>query len=164
MRIVITGTPGTGKTALAKQLAKHFNCRMINDGAFAKKNKIGKWDAKIKEREIPIPKLTQKLNQTLKKNSNLILEGHLLCECRLRPVDAVIVLTCPQDKLQKRLKKRKYSDIKRLDNLWAERNLYCLKKTLKNHPKNAVFRVNGAETLKTVCKLILSKLKAKKGN
>ena len=167
MRLIITGTPGTGKTAVAGQLAKTLSCRVINDGSFAEKNGIGKWNSKLKEREIPVFSLTKKLNSRLKKTPNIIVEGHLACECRLRPVDAVIVLACPQNQLLKRLKKRKYSKVKILDNLWAERESYCLKKALKNHPKTVVFRVNSAKTLKTVCQLILSKLKrlnAKMGN
>ncbi|MFH0955033.1 MAG: AAA family ATPase [Candidatus Micrarchaeota archaeon] len=166
MRIVITGTPATGKTKLAKELGKKLKLPVINELAFCQKNHVGKLNPKTGEREIPVPALTRKLNRLLKTKTRCIIEGHVVCECKLRPIDAVIVIQSPLKKLEKRLKKRGYSDIKILDNLWSEKNGYCLKKARQNYPTALVWPLSGRKAFKTICKLILAKinrLKQKRG-
>ena len=62
MRIAITGIPGTGKTSVAKALAKKLKCKLVNDKEFALKNKIG---TKGKKGELEVP--LEKFSKAVKK-------------------------------------------------------------------------------------------------
>src|SRR3989338_7729746 len=124
MIIVITGTPGTGKSVLAKFVAKKYKLSLVQDKVFARKNKCGKIDAKTKEFEVDLQKFRKKIKEFLKTRSNSVLEGHLFCEFPLK-ADKVFVLTCEPKILEKRLRKRNYSEVKVLDNVFCEQEGYC---------------------------------------
>ncbi|MBI4215010.1 AAA family ATPase [archaeon] len=114
-RIIITGTPGTGKTVIGSMLAKEL------DIPFTEANKVVKEKGLWKKRppEVNIARLRKAL---LSKWG--IIEGHLLCEFAL-PQSVAIVLRCHPSVLAKRLMKRNYS-AKKLDaNLVAEAIDYC---------------------------------------
>lgn len=140
MKLAITGTPGTGKTALAKSLAKKLKAVLINEKDFALEKKAGKLNKRLGEVEVDVKKLAKELNKELEKHKNVIAEGHLLCEARLS-VDAIIVLTIDPFKLQKRLEKRGYTPEKVLDNVFCEITGYCLEKTKKNYQKQKIIIV-----------------------
>ncbi len=72
MRLVITGTPGTGKTQVAKRLAKRFGLQYVNEKQFAERKKIGKIDRRTGERIVPLGKLQQELNRFLKRHPNAV--------------------------------------------------------------------------------------------
>ncbi len=131
MRILITGTPGSGKTTLAKKLAKKLGLSYLNEKDFALSNKIGSFNEE-NELEIPIKDFEKKMNYFLKKNKNVILEGHVLCEMKLN-VDLVIVLKIDPEELQMRLSSRNYTELKIMDNVFCEGIEYCKKKVSRNY-------------------------------
>jgi adenylate kinase len=133
MKILVTGTPGVGKTTLAKNLAKKFKCTYLNEKDFALKNGIGEF-GEDNELEIPIKLFEKKMNLFLRKTKNIVVEGHLLCEMKLR-VDVVILITLDPEELQLRLSKREYSEMKIMDNVFCEGIEYCKKKLNKNYSK-----------------------------
>ncbi|MBN1941089.1 MAG: AAA family ATPase [Candidatus Diapherotrites archaeon] len=154
MRIIITGTPGTGKTAIAKALGKKIRHKVVNEKEFCTRRGIGKYDRKLGERIIPITKLARELNKFLAGHEKTILEGHLLCEAKLK-ADTAIVLTLPPKELEKRLRKRNYSEVKIQENIWCEETQYCKKKALKNYGKKKLVIVKGEKSpAKTVNKII----------
>ncbi len=132
MKIIITGTPGTGKTSTAKKIAGKMKLKLVNEKSFALKTKTGK--KKGKETEVDLKKFRKKMNEFLKKEKNVVLEGHLLCEIKLN-ADYVFVLRTKPELLEKRLRKRNYSEIKILDNVFCEKTNYCGKKAGKNYVK-----------------------------
>ena len=105
MKLIITGTPGTGKTAVAKELARKLGWKVINERKFCLKKKIGKMEKG--ELEVPIGKLGKELRKEFKKSKNLILEGHLLCETKLA-ADLAIVLHAGPKILEERLREKEY--------------------------------------------------------
>ena len=107
MNIAISGTPGVGKTTIAKLLGKKLNLKVINEKDFALKKGIGSFN-EMDELEIPIDEFEKTANALLLKEGNIIFEGHLLCEMKLK-VDKFIVLTLDPEKLQLRLELRNYS-------------------------------------------------------
>jgi len=77
--ILITGTPCTGKTTVAKQLTTKLNALYINLTEFAEKHSLTLGEDK--ERKTTIineEKMRQKLAETInaKDNANIIIDGH----------------------------------------------------------------------------------------
>lgn len=116
MLITISGTPGTGKTAVAKLLAKKINAKLITTDFLVNKYKIpATLDRKRKTKIID----TRKLSFAARKESigKTIFEGHL--SHFTRSDIAIILRTSPQE-LEKRLKKKKWSAAKIRENIEAE--------------------------------------------
>ncbi len=136
MRIVITGTPGVGKTHYAKLLGKVLGAEVIDVNKFAisKGLTIGKgpFDSKI----IDIKRLQNLLNKFMEKQEKqkkiTILEGHLLCDMEIK-ADFAIVLREHLTVLKKRLEKRGYSKEKIKENLIAEATDYCGQHAVNNY-------------------------------
>ena len=153
MKIVITGTPGTGKTIVADILGKALKQRVVHINDFAKKNKlfIGKARGSY---VVDIKKLKRKL-----ANVDGILESHLLCEFSLSD-SIVFVLRCDPKVLARRLQKRKYLRKKIKENLEVEALDYCTIKAEKNYDK--VYDVDTTHRpINQVVKKILAILKKK---
>jgi len=71
--VIITGTPGTGKTTLAKQLAKKLNFHYLDVNKIIKKYKISEgYDKKRKTIIIDIKKLNKALINEIKNHRKLI--------------------------------------------------------------------------------------------
>lgn len=158
MRIMITGSPGVGKTSIAKALGKSLKCRVVNEKEFAVEQGIGKWDSKNEELVVPLGKLQKALNQVLGKEKNLIVEGHLLCETKLK-VDAVVVLRLHPELLQTRLGERSYNAEKIQDNVFCEGIDYCKKHVLRRYPEKKVLEVDSKKTIKETTNHIIKELK-----
>jgi len=158
MRIIITGSPGTGKTSAAKVLAKKMRCRVVNEKDFALEKGIGKWDEKAKELVIPLPQFAKALNELLEKEKNIIIEGHLLCELKLNADFAVLIKVQPEE-LEQRLRKRGYSEEKVQDNVFCEANDYCQKALQRNFSNEKLLAVQSGKNLKETLDKIVKGLK-----
>ncbi|MFH1588090.1 MAG: AAA family ATPase [Candidatus Diapherotrites archaeon] len=132
MIIIITGSPGTGKTTIARELSKKTQFPVINEQKYALAHNIGLFDPKTNELVVPLDLLEKSLSKHLLGLKSVILEGHLLCEMALN-ADLCIVLRINPDELEKRLKQRKYSDEKILDNVFCEQTGFCLEKAKENY-------------------------------
>ena len=161
MKLMITGTPGTGKTDISKVLAKVLKLELINEKQFALKKGIGEWDTLENELEIPIKKLERELNLELMHKKNVIVEGHLLCETKLK-VDYAILLRIHPEVLETRLESRGYSMPKVQDNVFAEGIDYCKKHLEKIYPKSKIIEVNASKSVKETAKEIISELEKRK--
>lgn len=118
MRIVITGTPGTGKSSIARLLSKKLGVPLVDIKSIARKDRLVS-----PSHEVDIPKLSRSL-AFLGRRKNFIAEGHLACEVRI-PADAIIVLRCHPRILRERLSRRGYGPGKLEENLMAEMLDYC---------------------------------------
>lgn len=152
MLTIITGTPGTGKTTIAKEAAKKLGWKLINELEFCKKKKIGK--LKGKEIEVPLGKLEKELKKEIKKSKNLILEGHLLCELKL-PADLIVVLRTNAKALEKRLRMKGYAELKILDNLFCEKTNYCRQKAVQNYGNERVLELENGKGIKEIAQRIV---------
>ena len=154
MNIAISGTPGVGKTTFAKSIAKKLKLKVINEKDFALKEGIGSFNEQ-NELEIPIDSFEKKANAFLKDHDNILLEGHTLCEMKIK-VDKFILITLDPEKLQLRLELRDYSEEKIMDNLFCEGIEYCKKHAKRNYDKNLII-IESDEPNKMLS-LILEKL------
>jgi len=156
MRLAITGTPGCGKTTLAKLLCTKLNLKLINEKDFALKNKLGSFNEE-NELEIPLKEFEKKANAFLKKNDNILFEGHVLCEAKLN-VDKIIVITIDPEELELRLEQRNYSAAKIMDNVFCEGIEYCKKHAIRNYPKEKILVVKSLSSQKLTFVQVLAKL------
>jgi len=156
MRLAITGTPGGGKTTLVKLLGEHLGLKVINEKDFAIQNKLGSFNEE-NELEIPVKEFEKKANNFLKKNDNVLFEGHVLCEMKLA-VDKIIVLTINPEELEARLEQRNYHAAKIMDNVFCEGIEYCKKHAERNYPKEKVIIVQSMSSSKMTFVQTLKKL------
>ena len=135
MKVLITGTPGVGKSTVAKIVGKRLGYRVVDISSFAKENKeiILEYD---KERDTYVVDV-EKLRKKLKNEDNVIVEGHL---SHFLDGDVVVVLRLHPKKLKERLKSRGYSEKKIKENVEAEALDVCLIESVERH-KN-VFEVD----------------------
>lgn len=157
--ILITGTPGVGKSSVSKALAKRFKIkRIINEKEFALSKGLGKWDKGRDELVVPLGKFAKALNAELKKNTGgAIIEGHMLCEAKVN-VDVVVVLRTHPELLQAGLERRGYNAEKVQDNVFCEGIDYCRKHVLRRYPKKRVVELyvkrTAAETASALVEIL----------
>ncbi len=121
MIIIITGTPGTGKTTLAKALAKKLKIQYLDVNKVIEEYKLGEsYDNKRQTYIVDEKKINKVLIQKIKEHKDLIIDSHLSHELPKKHVDICIVTKTEIKTLKKRLEKRKYSQNKIKENIDAE--------------------------------------------
>lgn len=120
MIIAVSGTPGVGKTSVAKLLAKKLGYDYVDLREFALKHSVG--EMKGEELELDIDELAYHVEKDL-RDKNVVLDGHL---SHLMPVDQVIILRAHPKLIGERLKERGYSKGKIAENVEAELVDVCL--------------------------------------
>lgn len=120
--IIVTGSPATGKTTIAKSLAKKHDCQYLDLTCFIKTNHLSEgYDKKRKCLIVNIKKLIPKLIKFIEhSDKTLIIDGHLSHYLPPSYVKLCIVAVCDLKVLKKRMKKRRYPDQKIRENLEAE--------------------------------------------
>jgi adenylate kinase len=118
MIISISGTPKTGKTSIAKELAKKLGWRLVSLNQLAKeKNLYLGYDRSRKSRIVDIKKLRAEVRSLSRSHKNLILESHYSHDM---PCDIVVILRTNPGELRKRMKKAGWSRRKTEENVEAE--------------------------------------------
>jgi adenylate kinase len=135
---LVAGTPGTGKTTLSQKIAPLLHARILEEKTLVRKKGVGGWNTQTKEYDVDIHALKKELlSQIAHTPKNLIIVGHLSCEFSL-PVNHVIVTRCPRSTLEKRLRKRKYSEVKIQENLYCEEENYVLERVKKHYSRSKI--------------------------
>jgi len=157
MKLIVTGSPGTGKTTIARKLAKKLKCEYVNERELALEEGIGKIDHDSNELVLPLNALKRVVSEKFKKN-NVVMEGHVLCEIRVK-VDAIVVLRVHPEILESRLEARGYNAEKTQDNVFCEGIEYCTKHALRNYGKKRVIEVQNEKDIKETLNNIILGLK-----
>eukprot|EP00092_Neocalanus_flemingeri_P037761 GFUD01041109.1.p1 GENE.GFUD01041109.1~~GFUD01041109.1.p1 ORF type:complete len:191 (-),score=77.37 GFUD01041109.1:92-664(-) len=120
--ILVTGTPGVGKSKLADVLAQKLGMKVINVGQFAKENNcLGDWDPDYESHELDEDPLLDLLEEKVGKgDGGFVLEHHVPELFPERWFDLVLVLRCNNTVLYDRLKERGYGGKKLEENCQAE--------------------------------------------
>jgi len=108
--IVLTGTPGTGKSSAAQELHHcHFDVIRVND--FVKKNDT-------------LESISGKVKKAIKGKEKTIVEGHFAHLLGIKGI--CVVLRTHPEVLRRRLEEKKFSARKITENLEAEALDVCL--------------------------------------
>ncbi|ESP01124.1 hypothetical protein LOTGIDRAFT_207723 [Lottia gigantea] len=136
--ILITGTPGTGKTTLAQEVAQRTNLKYINIGEVAKENDL--YDGFDAEYQCPImdeDRVIDELEDTMVDGGNIV-DYH---GCEFFPerwFHLVVVLRTDTALLYNRLEKRGYHSKKLEDNVQCEIFRTILDEALESYKTNIV--------------------------
>lgn len=127
----ISGTPGTGKSAIAAELAKR-GYHVVHAGETTRDYVIEADD----ERDTAI--IDEDAWIASFKVFDGFIEGHL---AHLLPCDLVIILRCRPDVLEKRLAERGYNEEKIRENIEAEALDVILIETLEIHQPDTIIEI-----------------------
>ncbi|MEK6864684.1 MAG: adenylate kinase family protein [Nanoarchaeota archaeon] len=124
--IIITGTPGTGKTELAREIAKN-GFEYVDANKIIEQNKlIESFDKKRDTNVVDEKKLSDAFVKLIKTKKNLVIDSHMSHCIPSKYIDVCIVTKCNLKVLKKRLEKKGYSKEKVRENLDAEIFDVCL--------------------------------------
>jgi adenylate kinase len=155
MVIIFTGSPGTGKSIIAKALAKKLNLKYVDVNDLIVKNKLrSKYIRKLDTYEVDVKKLNKFLLGIIKNDKKLIIDSHLSHYLPAKNVDYCIVCKTDIKELKKRLEKRKYSKAKVRENLDSEIFDVCLIEALHNKHKVIVIDTTFKNVNKSVKEII----------
>lgn len=117
--IIVTGTPGTGKSLLAKKLSLSIGYTYFNVASFIKKAGLSEsYDRKRQTWVVDTRKLTSRLLSELK--GNYVVDSHLSHYLPSSKVRLCIVARTDLKTLKRRLQRRGYPPHKVRENLDAE--------------------------------------------
>eukprot|EP00095_Tigriopus_kingsejongensis_P000404 snap_masked-scaffold19_size710362-processed-gene-4.6 protein:Tk00404 transcript:snap_masked-scaffold19_size710362-processed-gene-4.6-mRNA-1 annotation:"adenylate kinase isoenzyme 6" len=118
--LLITGTPGTGKSTLAQRLAKDSGLRWLNVGELASEQGcLGEYDEVLECHELDEDPLLDAM-EPLVATGGLIVDHHMTDFFPERYFDIVFVLRTDNDRLHDRLRARAYNAEKLQNNLESE--------------------------------------------
>ena len=122
--IVVTGTPGTGKTKVARKLkGKYIDVNKILDKYKLKE----KYDRKRKTWVVDVSKLNKVLIEMIENSKKgLVIDSHLSHYLPKKYVKLCVVTKCDLKVLKKRLERRGYSKLKVRENMDSEIFDVCL--------------------------------------
>jgi adenylate kinase len=165
--ILITGTPGVGKTTVAQQLTAELDALYINLTEFAKKHRLtlGE-DRERKTIMINEEKMRAKIGETIDitKKCDVIVDGHYAYAVVPKLyATRIFVLRRNPIELRKIMEKCGFSDAKLWENLASEILDVCLVEALREHDKEKVCEVDvTGKTVENVTREIIAILDDRK--
>mgnify|MGYP001041380955 FL=1 len=143
--IVVSGTPGTGKTRFGRFLARKLGIEYVNLTIFAKQHHlIRHFDRKRRTAVIDEHRLRREISKYLRtQGTPAVVEGHFsgsLVPARF--VKTAFVLRCDPEVLNTRLARRGYSKSKARENVKAEILDVCLSDTVASQGRSKVAEID----------------------
>jgi len=114
MKVAVTGTPGTGKTEVSKELAEKLDMDRVSVNELASEGDC--IQTRDERRETDVVDVDC-LREEAEKLEDCILDGHL---SHLLNVDYVFVLRCEPEELEERLEGKGWDEPKVRENVDAE--------------------------------------------
>jgi broad-specificity NMP kinase len=135
--LVITGTPGSGKTTLARALSKRIkDSELIQTNEIVREKGLFSSYSSDGARIVKLALLKRELERRIRTSGKqtVIIEGHLLCEIAIRGASAIVVREHLQT-IKSRLLRRGYGIAKARENIISEAIDYCGERSAQNYKK-----------------------------
>ena len=144
--IVITGTPASGKTALSERLAKSIRgSELIKSNDLVKEKHLFSGHSEDGEMVADMKGLKSEIEKRVvkSKSDTVIIEGHLLCDMRIRGAVAIVIREHLRTLLS-RMEKRGYRRQKIEENIVSEAIDYCGVNAARNYGR--VYEILGSDS------------------
>ena len=167
--IIISGTPGCGKTSIANELSKLIDARILSLNELAVSDDFSfEYDKERKtyivDFKIFLPYILKKIKM-IKMNPSqfLIIESHFSDIIPNKLIDYVFILRCDPDELGKRLKKKNFDLNKIAENVQSEILGNCVNYLVQKKLKKTIFEIdttnrNVESVAKTINDIIFAKI------
>ncbi|MFX1502885.1 MAG: adenylate kinase family protein [Promethearchaeota archaeon] len=162
INIIISGTPGCGKTSVAKEITNFLQANIISLNELAISNEFKfNYDEKRKtyivDFEIFLPYVLKRIDEINQKDlPYLIIESHFSDIIPEKFIDYAFILRCDPDELYKRLEKRNYTLEKIIENVQAEILGNCVNYFLQKKKKFPLFEINATDlSINSIAKIIV---------
>lgn len=152
MVIAVSGTPGTGKTVFSRLLAKKLDAILIDLKTLVEKKKVYTVD-EDGTKAVDVLAMRREFSRELRSSRRpVVVEGLLSHLLQKKFFTHVVVLRTNPQILAQRLRARKYSEKKILENADAEALDIVLWEAVEAHGVNKVYEIDttGIEAAKAV--------------
>lgn len=142
MRVVVTGTPGTGKTSAVEVLEgdSGFDLDVVHLNDLIREE--GLWDERDDERDSLVADL-EEVAERLEGRDDVLVESHLAHHL---DADKVVVLRCHPEELERRLRERGEPDAKVSENAESEALDVILSEAVNEHGVESVYEVETTDS------------------
>lgn len=144
--VVLTGTPGVGKSSVSMRLAEKLGASCIDlNKLIVEEELIQGYDEGRETSVADLSKIRRRLRNTIRQASGslILVEGHLAhLVVPKEVVEMAFVLRCHPDVLRRRLEGRGYTDAKIVENLQAEVLDVCLVEALEAYGRRKVSEID----------------------
>ena len=164
--LVITGTPGVGKTTVSKLLAAKLGAVHLDVASLVRSEGITSgYDQRRETLIADTTKLAKRMQKVISETSKtVIVDGHFATDIvPEKQVTRVFVLRCHPEQLQRRMEERDFQGSKIKENLAAEILDVCLADAVANVGNEKVCEVDTTnQTVDTTVNHLLSILRGKR--
>jgi adenylate kinase len=164
MIIAITGTPGTGKTTIAKWLAVNIGYDLVDIDKLLEiyPNIKSGFDEEMDANIIDLDKLNKAFDDYINSYNkhNIVFDSHLSHYIDKKNVHLVIITHCELQELKKRLVERGYSEKKIRENIDAEIFDVC-KTEAQENGHDYFMEINTTNSSKTAYMRLKKAIKSK---
>lgn len=167
--IIISGTPGCGKTSVARKISSLIDAEIISLNELAISDKFSfefdkERDTYIVDFEIFLPFVLDKIKEIKNQNYKyLIIDSHFSDIISNDYIDFAFILRCNPDELIKRLKERNYDIKKIMENVQAEILGNCVNYFLQKKINSTLFEIDTTKlSIESVAKIIIGIIVEKK--
>lgn len=151
--VVITGTPGTGKTSVSKLLAGQIGARYISLNRVVYRKKLhGRIDRRRHTRVVNLKRTRMFFRKALLNEREItVADTHIADALPREYVGRVIVLRCHPTILELRLRKKKWSSSKVRENVLAEILDSCYATAVNYYGLKKVAQIDTSELKPSRC-------------
>ena len=167
--IIISGTPGCGKTSVARKLSCLIDAEIISLNELAISDNFSfefdkERDTYIVDLQIFLPFVLDKIKEIKNQNYKyLIIESHFSDIISNEYIDFAFILRCDPDELIRRLKEKNYNRKKIMENVQAEILGNCVNYFLQKKINSTLFEIDTTKlSIESVAKIIIGIIAEKK--